>query len=440
VRSHAERGNEDRAEVLIVGGGPAGATCAERLRAGGLDVLVLDKAQFPRPKLCAGWVTPGVFAQLGLTPQEYAQGRGGEEMGTGTSLRSEPVPISSGRTLQPMTGFRVGWIGTAGLVVSSPQPMSYGIRRSELDDYLLRRSGARLCLGEAVRAIRPAEDGWIVNERLAARMLVAAGGHFCPVARLLDRADDRGGPLVVSQEVEFELDPAQRADCPVRAEVPEIYFCDDLLGYGWCIRKGNYLNVGLGRATWKQTPSNRGPKGDSPIFATRAPREAWSRTVPAKTGTVPPLPEQMARFCDTLRRQGRLRAPLPERIAGHAYLLYEQSTRPLVADRLVWIGDAAGLAYAESGEGIRPAIESGLLAAEAILAARGDYRLERLDSYRRRVVARFGPRRVEPPAGGPPSWLRRRIARWLLGRRWFVRRVLLDRWFLHAGQPPLELP
>jgi flavin-dependent dehydrogenase len=377
----------DRAEVLIVGGGPAGATCAERLRAGGLDVLVLDKAQFPRPKLCAGWVTPGVFGQLGLTPQQYGQGR----------------------TLQPMTGFRVGWIGSPGLVVSSPQPMSYGIRRSELDDYLLRRSGARLCLGEAVRAIRPAEDGWIVNDRLAARMLVAAGGHFCPVARLLDRADDRGGPLVVSQEVEFELDPAQRADCPVRAEVPEIYFCDDLLGYGWCIRKGNYLNVGLGRATRKRAPGRR-------------------------------LPEHMARFCDALRRQGRLRAPLPERIPGHAYLLYEQSTRPLVADRLVWIGDAAGLAYAESGEGIRPAIESGLLAAETILAARGDYRLERLDSYRRRVVERFGPRRVEPPVEGPPSWLRRRIARWLLARRWFVRRVLLDRWFLHAGQPPLELP
>jgi flavin-dependent dehydrogenase len=398
----------ERADVLIVGGGPAGATCAERLRRGGLDVLVLDKAHFPRPKLCAGWVTPGVFGQLGLTPQQYGQGR----------------------TLQPMTGFRVGWIGSPGLVVSSPQPMSYGIRRSELDDYLLRRSGARLCLGEAVRAIRAAEDGWIVNERLAARMLVAAGGHFCPVARLLGRADDRGGPLVVSQEVEFELDPAQRADCPVLAEVPEIYFCDDLLGYGWCVRKGNYLNVGLGRATCKGAPGRHTMrvKGDSPIFAK------------TKIGTVPRLPQQMARFCDVLRRQGRLRGPLPERISGHAYLLYEQSTRPLVADRLVWIGDAAGLAYAESGEGIRPAIESGLLAAETILAARGDYRLERLDSYRRRVVARFGPRRGEPPVEGPPSWLRRRIARWLLARPWFVRRVLLDRWFLHAGQPPLELP
>ena len=442
----------DRADVLIVGGGPAGAACAGRLCAGGLDVLVLDKAQFPRPKLCAGWVTPGVFRQLGVTPEEYAQcppsatqlkpdaparDEGGSLAGaSGFSSAGNPAQA---RTLQPMTGFRVGWMGGAGLVVSGREPMSYGIRRSEFDDYLLRRSGARLCLGEPLRAIRPAEDGWIVNERLTARMLVAAGGHSCPVARLLGMADDRGGPLVLSQEVEFELDPGERACCPVLAEVPEIYFCDDLLGYGWCIRKGNYLNVGLGRVTPRPGPA----QGDSPIFATLPTNATRKRVpgrcprVPAKIGTVPPLPARMARFCEILRQQGRLHVDLPERIAGHAYLLYGQSLRPLAADGVVWIGDAAGLAYADSGEGIRPAIESGLLAADAILAARGDYRRERLDAYRRWVVARFGPRCSEPPAAAPPSRLRRRIARWLLGRRWFVRRVLLNRWFLHVGQPPL---
>jgi flavin-dependent dehydrogenase len=387
----------ERADVLIVGGGPAGSTCAGRLRAGGLDVLVLDKARFPRPKLCAGWVTPAVFRELDLAPDDYRQGR----------------------VLQPMTGFRVGRIDGPSLVVSGEQPMSFGIRRSEFDDYLLRRCGARLQLGEPLRTIRLAADGWVVNERVETRMLVAAGGHFCPIARLLHtgdcpdfRATKMGlspsgspralGPLIVSQEIEFEMDPAEQADCPVAAEVPEIYFCDDLLGYGWCIRKGNYLNVGLGRAD---------------------PRR---------------LPEHVARFCDALRRQGRLRCPLPGPLAGHAYLLYEQSTRPLAADGVVWIGDAAGLACAASGEGIRPAIESGLLAAETILAARGDYRREHLEPYARRVEARFGRRAVRPPAADAPSRLRRRLAHWLLGRPWFVRRMVLDRWFLHLDQPPLK--
>jgi flavin-dependent dehydrogenase len=47
---------------------------------------------------------------------------------------------------------------------------------------------------------------------------------------------------------------------------------------------------------------------------------------------------------------------------------------------VVLIGDAAGLAYAQSGEGIRPAIESGLLAAGAIVAAGGDMRTRRWNS------------------------------------------------------------
>jgi len=45
-------------DVLIVGGGPAGSSCAWRLAKAGLDVLVLDRARFPRDKVCAGWVTP----------------------------------------------------------------------------------------------------------------------------------------------------------------------------------------------------------------------------------------------------------------------------------------------------------------------------------------------------------------------------------------------
>ncbi len=47
--------------------------------------------------------------------------------------------------------------------------------------------------------------------------------------------------------MEIELRPDQEAACRVAPQSPELYFCDDLLGYGWCFRKGNHLNVGLGR-------------------------------------------------------------------------------------------------------------------------------------------------------------------------------------------------
>jgi flavin-dependent dehydrogenase len=181
-----------------------------------------------------------------------------------------------------------------------------------------------------------------------------------------------------------------------------LYFCRDFVGYGWCFRKGNYLNVGLGR-------------------------EDRDR-----------LPEHVAAFCEYLRQEGRIPRNLPGKFRGHAYLLHEHSPREVVDDGVLLVGDAAGLAYAESGEGIRPAIESGLLAAEVIAAAADDYSRQGLEPYRTLLEARFGRRRPKgSSARRVPSRLRQFIAARLLASRWFVRRVVLQRWFLHFGQPPL---
>jgi flavin-dependent dehydrogenase len=208
--------------------------------------------------------------------------------------------------------------------------------------------------------------------------------------------------VVAAQEIEFLLDEDQQAECRVEGHRPELYFCRDLLGYGWCFRKGNYLNVGLGREDRNQ------------------------------------LPEHVAAFCEYLQQQGRIPRSLPGKFRGHAYLLYGHSPREVVDNGVLLVGDAAGLAYAESGEGIRPAIESGLLAADVILAAAGDYRRERLEPYRVRLETRFGRRHPRPPARRIPSRIRQFVAAWLLANRWFVRRVVLQRWFLHTGQPPLS--
>ena len=63
--------NFKRFDALVVGGGPAGAACAERLRAGGANVAVLDRETFPRLKLCAGWITTQVLVDVGLSPNDY---------------------------------------------------------------------------------------------------------------------------------------------------------------------------------------------------------------------------------------------------------------------------------------------------------------------------------------------------------------------------------
>lgn len=59
------------AEVIIIGGGPTGSTCAWMLKQSGVDAIILDKAEFPRHKLCAGWITPKVLRRLQLDASAY---------------------------------------------------------------------------------------------------------------------------------------------------------------------------------------------------------------------------------------------------------------------------------------------------------------------------------------------------------------------------------
>jgi len=126
---------------------------------------------------------------------------------------------------------------------------------------------------------------------------------------------------------------------------------------------------------------------------------------------------------------------------GHAYLIYREAHRKVIGDGVMLVGDAAGLAYSQSGEGIRPAIESGLLAAKAILAAGTDYSESRLANYRALLLSRFGDATKEDwsTAVGRrlPTKVMSAFAHLLLTSQWFSRHVVLDRWFLHRDVPAL---
>jgi geranylgeranyl reductase family protein len=369
----------ETSDVLIVGGGPAGSSCAWKLRQHGMSVTVVDKAQFPRDKVCAGWITPAVVQALRLDTDDYA----------------------SGRVLQPITGIRSGLIHGRELETRYPATISFGIRRCEFDHYLLQRSGARLRLGETLKSLDRRGGQWIVNEAVAAPLLIGAGGHFCPVARHLGAKLGASEEAVTAKEIEFAMDPQQAADCRVSADTPEIYFCRDIKGYGWCFRKGDYLNIGLGREVHQD------------------------------------LAEHLEDFCSFLKQRGKIPGNIPNKFHGHAYLLRGHSVRKLLDDGVLLVGDAAGLAYAQSGEGIRPAVESGLIAAGVVAEAGEDYGRQRLQAYADRLKARLGSE-AAPVTDLIPEFSRKALARALLGNRWATRRVVLDRWFLHAQQPALQ--
>jgi flavin-dependent dehydrogenase len=208
--------------------------------------------------------------------------------------------------------------------------------------------------------------------------------------------------VVVAQEAEFPIDTHGAGSSVVEGSAPELYFCRDLKGYGWCFRKGDYLNVGLGRLDRRS------------------------------------LPSATAEFVSFLASRGRISARVRPQWRGHAYAVYNAPHRPAVEDSVMLVGDAAALAYAQSGEGIRPAIESGLLAAETIVAAKGEYSKAGLEPYAARLRTRFdGGTLTATVAGVVPARVGLAVARRLLTTPAFVRHVVLDRWFLHRHQPAL---
>lgn len=366
-------------DLIIVGAGPAGATLAWALQQTGKRILLLDRHHFPRPKSCAGWLTPTVLDSLDIVPEHYRQGR----------------------VLQPIRGFRMGLMGQHPVANDHGRVISYGIRRCEFDAYLLDRVRVDRELGTAIKDIRYQHGNWTINQRWEAPLLIGAGGHFCPVATHIGAGPGRHETVVAAREVEFEMPPEEASACAVAADQPELWFCRDLKGYAWAFRKGNFLNIGLGREDHRK------------------------------------LSRHLNRFVAMMQAEGRIPRQLPGRFKGHAYLLYEHAQRPLLDDGVMLIGDAAGLAFTQSGEGIRPAVESALIAAQVIRNA-NDLSARSLQPYGEAIARRFGTRGLKSEGSLQiPDWVKLPLAASLMKSHWFTRRILTERWFLQQQATPL---
>lgn len=200
-------------DVLVVGGGPAGSACARQLISGGMRVAVLDRERFPRTKLCAGWITPEVVADLSLDVAAYPHR---------FNTFEDIVAHVKGLTFK----------------LAGPQ---HSIRRYEFDDYLLRRSGADVHNHNVKNVVRR-NGSYVVDGEFRAPRLVGAGGTRCPVYRTFFRAlNPRAKSLqAVTYEHEFPY-PWKDPRCHLW------FFHQGLPGYAWYVPKADgYLNCGIG--------------------------------------------------------------------------------------------------------------------------------------------------------------------------------------------------
>ncbi len=300
-------------DAIIVGGGPAGASSAAFCAAAGLRVLILERAVFPRDKVCGDCLNPDAWPTLARLEIESA-------------VRA--LPHTALRTVE--------FAGLRGAPIRLPLPDhargEIAVKRSLLDALLLQNAvtrGADVRQGQAVSRVQPTGEGYTVHPADAAgpaataRFLIAADGRNSVAARLTGLLADRRRPA--TDRIGLQTHVPCPADFGPRVQMR--WFAR---GYGGlCPVGGGELNISLA-----------GPP------ATLNSLKEWAR----------------GEFSLAADHPWHTIAPLDREPAPHAAVAQGSGG-------IFLVGDAARVVEPFTGEGIYYALRSGELAAEAIIAA-----------------------------------------------------------------------
>ena len=334
------------ADVAVVGGGPAGVAAAVTLARAGRDVVLVDKATFPRDKCCGDGLTTGAlrrYESLGLDPRSVPSWQVVEDVFVRSpSGREVCFPLPRGA-------------GTYAAVA----------RRVELDAAFLdvaRGAGVKVHEGHSLLGTTSADDDRIVLDvdgigTVQARYAVGADGMWSPLRKaLLGPAPDGAGYLG-----EWHAFRQYFRDVgPAAASELWVWFEPDLLpGYAWSFPlPGGRANVGFGIQRVPGAPT-KSMKAQWPELLAR----------PHIAAVLGP---------DAVPESPHKAWPIPARI--------DDVRLWTAGGRALFVGDAARATDPMTGEGIGQALETGVLAAEAILAAGSHRPADAATAYERDVA------------------------------------------------------
>ncbi|MGH7083742.1 MAG: NAD(P)/FAD-dependent oxidoreductase [Acetobacteraceae bacterium] len=326
-------------DVIVVGAGPGGAAAASFMARRGMDVLLLDRSDFPREKVCGDGLTPQAIAwadRLGCAAEVLAATKG--------CIKSCDLYINGRKTL------------TGGFPDGTQYPdFAVLLDRRRFDHIILRNAlehGAKFQPRAVVREVVRDAHSVRVAARVAgrttefrSRIVVGADGVTSVVSRAIGNVLKAG---VMAVSVRGYYTGVRRAGAPIKVYFDRAYFP----GYGWLfVDEDGFANVGLGYAVdSKFSP----PDGLVPAFQRFLARE---------------LAEPLA----DAKRCGAT--------SGGSSAFYRPGR--IAADRAMLVGDAANQADPLNGGGIHKAMESGYLAAETAAAsfASGDFSARSLARY-----------------------------------------------------------
>jgi geranylgeranyl reductase family protein len=361
----------ERADVIIVGAGPSGSATAAYLAMAGLDVLLLEKAVFPREKVCGDGLTPRAVRELitlGIpTPAEdgWIKNHGLRIVGGGHRLELKWPDLAS--------------FPPYGLVrtrkdfddILAKHALWHGARLREstnvTDPILDERTGA--IVGVRAKAMDP--DGRPTGEDLVfhAPLVVAADGNSSRLSMSMNRPKRDDRPMGVAVRTYYT---SPRHDDDYLESWLELWSRDNqghrvlLPGYGWIFGVGDGTsNVGLGILN------------SSAAFGKVDYKDILSRWVDT-------LPPEWTFNDETMT--GPVRG---------AALPMGFNRQPHYARGLLLVGDAGGMVNPFNGEGIAYAMESGRLAAEVIAQAFA----RQSDAGREKVLQSY-PRVMKDALGG----------------------------------------